>query len=73
MGQRESTIFAAMMGDTAALPKQFQVPFLVAVSLDLRIVKCCDFGESFVEEFSEAAATKRFLCIVPGIIHFDEC
>jgi Mrp family chromosome partitioning ATPase len=66
--QGESKIFAATTGGAAALAKQFQVPFLGAVPLDPRIAKCCDFGESFVNEFPEAVATKAFLGIVQGII-----
>jgi Mrp family chromosome partitioning ATPase len=66
--QGESKIFAATTGGAAALAKQFQVPFLGAVPLDPRIAKCCDFGESFVDEFPEAVATKAFLGIVQGII-----
>jgi hypothetical protein len=40
------------------------VPFLGAVPLDPRIAKCCDFGQSFVDEFPDSAATKAFLSIV---------
>ena len=42
------------------------MPFLGAVPLDPRIAKCCDFGESFVDEFPDSAATKAFLSIVSG-------
>ena len=42
------------------------MPFLGAVPLDPRIAKCCDFGESFVDEFPHSAATKAFLSIVNG-------
>ena len=52
-----------------ALAKQFKVPFLGAVPLDPRIAKCCDFGESFVDEFPDSAATKAFLSVVNGT-HF---
>jgi len=62
----ESKIFAATTGGAAALAKQFKVPFLGAVPLDPRIAKCCDFGESFVDEFPDAVATKAFLSIVDG-------
>jgi nitrogenase subunit NifH len=65
--QGESKIFAATTGGAAALAKQFQVPFLGAVPLDPRIAKCCDFGQSFVDEFPDSAATKAFLSIVNGI------
>ena len=64
----ESKIFAATTGGAPALAKEFQVPFLGAVALDPRIAKCCDFGESFVEEFPDSAATKAFLSIVKGIL-----
>jgi len=64
----ESKIFAATTGGAPALAKEFQVPFLGAVPLDPRIAKCCDFGESFVEEFPDSAATKAFLSIVKGIL-----
>jgi len=65
--QGESNIFAATTGGASALAKQFKVPFLGAVPLDPRIAKCCDFGESFVDEFPDSAATKAFLSIVNGI------
>jgi hypothetical protein len=39
---------------------------LGAVPLDPRIAKCCDFGESFVDEFPDSAATTAFLSIVNG-------
>ena len=63
----ESKIFAATTGGGASLAKEFRVPFLGAVPLDPRIAKCCDFGESFVDEFPDSAATKAFLSIVKGI------
>jgi len=45
---------------------------LGAVPLDPRIAKCCDFGESFVDEFPDSAATKAFLSIVNGNV-FNFC
>jgi hypothetical protein len=42
------------------------VPFLGAVPLDPRIAKCCDFGESFIDEFPDSIATKAFLSVVEG-------
>src|SRR5205085_7151438 len=59
--QGESTIFAATTGGARSLAKEFHVPFLGAVPLDPRIAKCCDFGESFVEEFPDSPSTKAFL------------
>ena len=64
--QGESTIFAATTGGARSLAKEFHVPFLGAVPLDPRIAKCCDFGESFVEEFPDSPSTKAFLSIVKG-------
>ena len=71
--QGESKIFAATTGGASALAKQFRVPFLGAVPLDPRIAKCCDFGESFVDEYPDSAATKAFLSIVNGISFAINC
>jgi Mrp family chromosome partitioning ATPase len=60
----ESEIFVATTGGAAALAKQFKVPFLGSVPLDPRIAKCCDFGESFVDEYPDSIATKAFLSVV---------
>ncbi|KAI8800167.1 nucleotide-binding protein 1 [Cladochytrium replicatum] len=54
-------------GGGEVLAKDFSVPFLGSIPIDPRIGRSCDYGESFVENFSEAPAARAYKEIVKGI------
>ena len=56
-----SDIFFASTGGARALCEELGLRFLGSVPLDPRIAKCCDQGESFVDEFPESPASAAYL------------
>lgn len=62
-----SDIFYPSTGGAPALCKELNLPFLGSVPLDPRIAKCCDRGESFVDEYPESPASAAYLAIIDKI------
>ncbi|CAO1622546.1 unnamed protein product [Jaminaea pallidilutea] len=62
-----SDIFYPSTGGAEALCKELGIRFLGSVPLDPRIGKCCDTGESFVDEFPDSPASKAYLNIIDRI------
>lgn len=59
-----SDIFYPSTGGAEALCKELDLPFLGSVPLDPRIAKCCDLGESFVDEHPDSPASAANLSII---------
>ncbi|KAL4401288.1 cytosolic Fe-S cluster assembly factor Nbp35 [Malassezia pachydermatis] len=62
-----SDIFYPSTGGAKALCEELNLAFLGSVPLDPRIAKCCDQGESFVEEYPESPASEAYLAIIEQI------
>lgn len=62
-----SDIFYPSTGGAQALCDELGLRFFGSVPLDPRIGKCCDMGESFVDEYPESPATKAYLDIIDQI------
>ena len=59
-----SDIFYPSTGGAKALCEELNLRFLGSVPLDPRIGKCCDMGESFVDEFPESPASIAYTDII---------
>lgn len=59
-----SDIFYPSTGGAKALCDELGLEFLGSVPLDPRIGKCCDLGESFVDEYPESPASTAYLEII---------
>jgi Mrp family chromosome partitioning ATPase len=59
-----SDIFYPSTGGAKALCEELGLRFLGSVPLDPRIGKCCDMGESFVDEYPDSPATKAYMDII---------
>mmetsp|Transcript_15591 Transcript_15591/g.24242 ORF Transcript_15591/g.24242 Transcript_15591/m.24242 type:complete len:378 (+) Transcript_15591:60-1193(+) len=56
-------------GDSARdMAERYNVPYLGCLPLDPNLLKSCDEGLCFVEEFENSSATKAFTDIVDGVI-----
>ncbi|UZJ53163.1 hypothetical protein CBS101457_002483 [Exobasidium rhododendri] len=62
-----SDIFYPSTGGAKALCEELDLTFLGSVPLDPRIGKCCDMGESFVDEFPESLASVAYMEIIDKI------
>lgn len=62
-----SDIFHPSTGGAEALCQELGLTFLGSVPLDPRIAKCCDAGESFVEEYPESPTSEAYLAIIQRI------
>ncbi|KAK9381696.1 P-loop containing nucleoside triphosphate hydrolase protein [Kockiozyma suomiensis] len=63
----ESFIFAPTTGGGKALAKEMGIPFLGSVPLDPRIGQACDYGVSFLEEYSDSPTSKAILDIISQV------
>ena len=59
-----SDIFYPSTGGAKALCEELDLRFLGSVPLDPRIGKCCDMGESFVDEFPDSPASIAYTHII---------
>lgn len=59
-----SDIFHPSTGGAKALCEELDLRFLGSVPLDPRIGKCCDMGESFVDEFPQSPASIAYMGII---------
>lgn len=59
-----SDIFYPSTGGAEALCKELGLRFLGSVPLDPRIGKCCDMGESFVDEYPDSPASHAYMSII---------
>ena len=62
-----SDIFYPSTGGAKALCEELGIRFLGSVPLDPRIGKCCDTGESFVDEFPDSPASKAYMDVIGQI------
>ncbi|PWN47813.1 P-loop containing nucleoside triphosphate hydrolase protein [Violaceomyces palustris] len=62
-----SDIFYPSTGGAKALCEELGLNFLGSVPLDPRIGKCCDLGESFVDEYPDSPASKAYLEVIDKI------
>ncbi|WFD29903.1 cytosolic Fe-S cluster assembly factor nbp35 [Malassezia sp. CBS 17886] len=62
-----SDIFFPSTGGASALCEELGLSFLGSVPLDPRIAKCCDQGESFVDEYPDSPASAAYLSIIEKI------
>ena len=62
-----SDIFYPSTGGAKALCEELHLPFLGSVPIDQRIARCCDMGESFVEEYPDSPASEAYLAIIDNI------
>jgi len=62
-----SDIFYPSTGGAQALCDELGLTFLGSVPIDPRIARCCDVGESFVEEYPESPASEAYLSIIAKI------
>ena len=62
-----SDIFYPSTGGAKALCEELGLAFLGSVPLDPRIAKCCDMGESFVEEYPDSPASTAYLDVINQI------
>jgi len=62
-----SDIFYPSTGGAKALCKELHLPLLGSVPIDPRIARCCDMGESFVEEYPDSPASEAYLAIIDNI------
>lgn len=63
----ESKIFKATTGGGSALCKELDIPFLGSVPLDPRIGKCCETGESFLDEYPDSPASLAILEVIESL------
>ncbi|MCO5565363.1 hypothetical protein L7F22_019036 [Adiantum nelumboides] len=63
----QSDIFYPSTGGAKALCEELNIPFLGSVPLDPRIGRCCDLGESFVDEYPESPASKAYMHVIDQI------
>lgn len=63
----KSDIFFPSTGGAPALCEELGLTFLGSVPLDPRIAKCCDMGESFVDEHPDSPASTAYLEIIAKI------
>lgn len=59
-----SDIFYPSTGGAKALCEELNLRFLGSVPLDPRIGRCCDTGESFVDEFPESPASVAYMDVI---------
>lgn len=59
-----SDIFYPSTGGAEALCQELSLRFLGSVPLDPRIGRCCDMGESFVDEYPESPASVAYMEII---------
>lgn len=59
-----SDIFYPSTGGAKALCEELGIRFLGSVPLDPRIGKCCDLGESFVDEFPDSPASHAYMDVI---------
>lgn len=62
-----SDIFYPSTGGAKALCEELGLRFLGSVPLDPRIGRCCDMGESFVDEFPESPASVAYMDVIDQI------
>ena len=62
-----SDIFYPSTGGAKALCEELDIPFLGSIPLDPRIGKCCDLGESFVDEHPDSPASAAYLDVIDKI------
>ncbi|CAO1625538.1 unnamed protein product [Sympodiomycopsis kandeliae] len=62
-----SDIFYPSTGGAKSLCEELGLNFLGSVPLDPRIGKCCDMGESFIDEYPDSPASKAYLGIIDKI------
>lgn len=62
-----SDVFYPSTGGARALCEEQGLAFLGSVPLDPRIAKCCDMGESFVDEYPDSPASTAYLEIIERI------
>ncbi|QIW99167.1 hypothetical protein AMS68_004685 [Peltaster fructicola] len=63
----QSEIFRASTGGGRRLAQEMSIPFLGAVPLDPRIGQSCDYGESFIDSFSDSPACKALKGVVRAV------
>ncbi|EDO19424.1 hypothetical protein Kpol_1002p71 [Vanderwaltozyma polyspora DSM 70294] len=63
----ESQIFRPTTGGGKAFCEELSIPFLGSVPLDPRIGKCCDDGESFLDEYPESPASEAIINVVEAL------
>lgn len=66
--QIETTIFGSSSGGAEAMAKDMGVPFLGRIPLDPTIARACDEGKSYVEDFPDSVASKKFLEVFKKIL-----
>lgn len=59
-----SDIFYPSTGGAKALCEELGLRFLGSVPLDPRIGRCCDTGESFVDEFPDSPASTAYIGVI---------
>ncbi|PWN26098.1 putative NBP35-nucleotide-binding protein [Jaminaea rosea] len=62
-----SDIFYPSTGGAKALCEELGLRFFGSVPLDPRIGRCCDTGESFVDEYPDSPASKAYMDIIQQI------
>lgn len=62
-----SDIFYPSTGGAKALCEELNIPFLGSVPLDPRIGRCCDLGESFVDEYPDSPASRAYMDVIDQI------
>ncbi|EPQ31774.1 uncharacterized protein PFL1_01106 [Pseudozyma flocculosa PF-1] len=62
-----SDIFHPSTGGAKALCEELGLNFLGSIPLDPRIGKCCDLGESFVDEYPDSPASHAYLDVIERI------
>jgi len=55
-------------GGARDMAERYNAPYLGCLPLDPNLLKSCDEGLCFVEEFENSSATKAFTDIVDGVI-----
>ncbi|CCF57204.1 hypothetical protein KAFR_0C02110 [Kazachstania africana CBS 2517] len=65
--KHESQIFKPTTGGGEALCKELGINFLGSVPLDPRIGKCCDSGQSFLDEYPDSPASLAVLNVVEAL------
>lgn len=63
----QSDIFYPSTGGAKSLCEELKIPFLGSVPLDPRIGRCCDLGESFVDEYPDSPASKAYMHVIDQI------
>lgn len=56
----------------AGMAEKFNVPFLGRLPMDPNLMRACDEGKSFLENFPESPASKAFSEIVGKIVEATE-